>query len=241
MVIGEDQRKVVMDLSPVAAAATEKKKKASKLKSKHSLASALPQTEAHTRKQSLVQATLMTNSSGIQLTYRGHGVLPMLSKSNYKNRGSLAASVAKARSNTKSQQVLIKPISHSQRQSMDLKKQLTSDNLKLMSRIVNAPPGIITYDQLQDHYRQYKKHKKSLRKIEKVVHHHQPHHKRASQHDQAAALQPSLLPSVTASATLMPENLAAPQSQSQANGPQISINGAVLPTIRQSTKKAHHI
>lgn len=71
------------------------------------------------KQPSLVQATLMTNSSGIQLTYRGHGVLPMLSS--HKNRSSLAASLTKL-NNNRSQVQLIKPVSQSQRLSMDLKK-----------------------------------------------------------------------------------------------------------------------
>ena len=76
-------------------------------------------------------------------------MLPMLSS--HKNRSSLAASLTKLNNRSKVQ--LIKPVSQSQRLSMDLKKQLVDDNLKMMSRIVNAPPGVVPFDKLKDQYR----------------------------------------------------------------------------------------
>lgn len=36
---------------------------------------------------------------------------------------------------------------------MELKNKLPQENLKMMSRIVNAAPGIVTFDKLQDEYR----------------------------------------------------------------------------------------
>ena len=71
-------------------------------------------------------------------------MLPMLSS--HKNRSNLAASLSKLKSHSQVQ--LIKPVSQSQRLSMDLKKHLADDNLKMMSRIVNAPPGVVPFDKL---------------------------------------------------------------------------------------------
>ena len=52
---------------------------------------------------------------------------------------------------------------------MELKNKLPVENLKIMSRIVNASPGIPSFDKCRTDYRKHKKRLKTLQKIEKKI------------------------------------------------------------------------
>jgi len=75
-------------------------------------------------------ATLIKNSSGVQLTYRGAGVLPHLQQlrsPDFISRGK----IARHRSSG-----AIKPVSHSARLMEDVNSKLADENKQILSRLV---------------------------------------------------------------------------------------------------------
>ena len=107
-------------------------------------------------------ATLIKNSSGIQLAYRGAGVLPKLSSrqnlsscyhANQNPNATARQSINQMQMTQLGQQfVKCKPVSISKNLRDTYEKTVPQENLRLLARLVNAPPSVKTVSTHQKDY-----------------------------------------------------------------------------------------